>query len=408
LIGFVHRHPRHPQIGQSSLRRRGAPIQGVRVSIRLPEPETVVARTVQLGTSEPARHPLVVTADPELLDDLVRVAADVGVLIDVAPDPAAARSWYGRAPLVLVGIDAAASCARAGLGQRPALVLVGRHTDPGPPEWTVAEELGVEHVVALPAGESWLATRLRKVPGGAPPGQVVAVLGGRGGAGASVFAAGLAVTAARAGWRTLLIDADPLGGGVDLVLGWEALDGLRWPALSAASGRVSPPALVDALPQRGELVVLSWDRGEVLAVPAEAMATALDAGRRGRDLVIVDLPRRLDDASLLALGTADRGYLVIPAELRACAAAARVVAVAGPHCPTLAAVVRGPAPGGLRAKDVAQAIGIPLAGSLRAEPRLAAGLERGEPPARDGAGPLAGLCQRILDDLGAAAARSLA
>ena len=68
----------------------------------------------------------------------------------------------------------------------------------------------------------------------------------------------------------------------------------------------------------------------------------LDAGRRGRDLVIVDLPRRLDDASLLALGTADRGYLVVPAELRACAAAARVATVAGPHCPSLAAVVRGP------------------------------------------------------------------
>jgi len=367
-----------------------------------------VARTVQLGTSEPARHPLVVTADPELLDDLVRVAADVGVLIDVAPDPAAARPWYGRAPLVLVGIDAAAACLRARLGRRPALVLVGRHAGTGPPDWPEADQLGVEHVVALPAGESWLATRLRKLSDGAPAGQVVAVLGGRGGAGASVFATGLAVTAARAGWRTLLIDADPLGGGVDLVLGWETLDGLRWPALSAASGRVSPPALVDALPQRGELVVLSWDRGEVVEVPAEAMATALDAGRRGRDLVIVDLPRRLDDASLLALGTADRGYLVVPAELRACAAAARVATVAGPHCPSLAAVVRGPAPGGLRAKDVAQAIGIPLAGTLRAEPRLAAGLERGEPPARDGAGPLAALCQRILDELGAAASRSLA
>jgi len=175
---------------------------------------------------------------------------------------------------------------------------------------------------------------------------VVAVLGGRGGAGASVFAAGLAVTAARAGWRTLLIDADPLGGGVDLVLGWESMDGLRWPALSETSGRVSPPSLVDVLPKRGELVVLSWDRGELLAVPAEAMATALDAGRRGRDLVVVDLPRRMDDASLLALGAADRGYLLVPAELRACAAAARVAAVAGPHCPSLAGAGRVAGQGG--------------------------------------------------------------
>jgi secretion/DNA translocation related CpaE-like protein len=349
-----------------------------------------------------------VTADPDLLDDVLRIAADVGVLVDVAPDPAAARPWYGPAPLVLLGVDAAPDCVRAHLGRRPSVLLVGRHQDPGPPDWTVADDLGAEHLVALPAGETWLAGRLRQLLAGAPSGLVVAVLGGRGGAGASVFSAGLAVTAGRAGWRTLLIDADPLGGGVDLVLGWESLDGLRWPALSQTSGRVSPPALVDVLPRRGELVLLSWDRGDMVAVPAEAMATALDAGRRGRDLVIVDLPRRLDDASLLALATADRGYLVVPAELRACAAAARVAAVAGPHCPSLATVVRGPAPGGLRAKDVAQALGLPLAGSLRAEPRLAVGLERGDAPAKDGRGPLAELCQRILDELGAASSRNAA
>ena len=362
-----------------------------------------MARTVQLGTSESARHPLLVTADPELLDEVLRIAADVGVLVDVAPDPAAARAWYRGAPLVLVGIDLAPACARAQLGSRPAVLLVGRHEQAGPPDWTVADDLGAEHLVALPAGEGWLAGRLRKLSDGAPSGHIVAVIGGRGGAGASVFAAGLAVTAARAGWRTLLVDADPLGGGVDLVLGWESLDGLRWPALSGASGRVSPPSLVDMLPRRGELVVLSWDRGDVLAVPVEAMGTALDAGRRGRDLVIVDLPRRMDDASLLALSSADRGYLVVPAELRACAAAARVVAVALPHCPSLSAVVRGPAPGGLRAKDVAEALGVPLAGALRPEPRLATGLERGEPPAKEGRGPLAALCQRILDELGAEA-----
>ncbi|HKT05991.1 MAG TPA: hypothetical protein VJT31_41320, partial [Rugosimonospora sp.] len=56
------------------------------------------------------RRPLIVTADAELLDDLLRVAARVGVLVDVAPDPAAARRWYPRAPLVLIGIDAAPGC----------------------------------------------------------------------------------------------------------------------------------------------------------------------------------------------------------------------------------------------------------------------------------------------------------
>ena len=155
----------------------------------------------------------------------------------------------------------------------------------------------------------------------------------------------LAVTARRRGLDTLLVDADPLGGGVDLVLGWEQMAGLRWPELVDARGRVSPPALVSALPGEGSLAVLSFDRSELDAVPVDAMAAALDAGRRGRDLVVVDLPRRFDDASLVALTAADRGYLVVPAELRACAAARRVAAAASIHCAELSVVVRDPSAG---------------------------------------------------------------
>ncbi|WP_203916166.1 septum site-determining protein Ssd [Rugosimonospora africana] len=352
------------------------------------------------------RRPLVVTADLDLLDDLLRCAAQVNVMMDVAPDAVAAGKWFSGAPMVLVGIDVAEECARASFPRRPGVVLVGRYERPGPPDWPVALDLRAEHVATLPAAEPWLVDRIGRLAGAEA--RMVAVLGGRGGAGASVLAAGLAVTAARSGMRTLLVDADPLGGGVDLVLGWEELDGLRWPALTQTSGRVSPPALVEVLPQRGELVVLSWDRGGVLGIPAEAMASALDAGRRGQDLVVVDLPRRLDDASVLALGAADRSYLVVPAELRACAAAARVAATAAPHCLSLSVVVRGPAPGGLRGPDVASALGLPLAGVLRPEPGLARGLERGQPPARDGRGPLAVLCRQLLGELGLGAAKAVA
>jgi secretion/DNA translocation related CpaE-like protein len=362
-----------------------------------------VPRTRIATTPPPRARPLLVTADPELLDDLLRLVADADVLADVAADPLAARPWYPGAPLVLIGVDCAAGCLRAGLPRRPGVVLVGRHEAEDPPQWTAAEGLGVEYVAALPAAEEWLRRRLGDLhrPGAPGPGgaRVVAVVGGRGGAGATVLSAGLAVTAARRGLRTLLIDADPFGGGVDLVLGWEDLDGLRWPALSQTSGRVSPPALVEVLPRRGDLVVLSWDRGEMLPPPAEAMATALDAGRRGRDVVVVDLSRRFDDASTLALATAHRGYLLVPAELRACAAAARVAAVARQHCPSLSVVVRGPAPGGLKAQQVAASLHLPLAGQVRAEPRLAGALERGIAPAVDGRGPLATLCQHLLDEV---------
>ncbi|MGN9811125.1 septum site-determining protein Ssd [Micromonospora sp. BQ11] len=349
----------------------------------------------------PRRLPLIVTSDGDLLDDLLRLAAAGGVTAEVATDPAAARSRWQSAPLVLVGSDQARSCLRARLPHRPRLVLVGRSGDLDP-GWEIAELVGAEHVAVLPAAEPWLVDRFAEC-GADPPGagaRLVAVLGGRGGAGASVLAGGLAVTAARSRLRTLLVDADPLGGGLDLVLGWEQLDGLRWPALTDAEGRVDAPALVRALPRRGDLVMLSWDRGDPLPLPAEAMAATLDAARRGRDFVVVDCPRRLDDAAVTALQSVDRTLVVVPAELRATAAAARVVAAAAPHCADLSVVVRGPAPGRLKAAEVARALGLPLAGTLRPEPALCRGLERGEAPAADGRGPLAALCQRIVAELG--------
>jgi secretion/DNA translocation related CpaE-like protein len=351
------------------------------------------------------QSPLIITGDPVLLEDLLRLTADVHLIADVAPDPAAARNWFAHAPLVLVGIDMAEACARAGLRRRTDLVVVGRVADVDrPPDWDVAERLGANHVAALPAAEPWLAAQLARIDAGAI-GDVIAVLGGRGGAGASVLAGALAVTGARHGKATMLVDADPLGGGVDLVLGWEHRDGLRWPALAGIGGRVRSTALVESLPGRTDLVVLSWDRGEPTVATPEAMIAALDAGRRGRDLVVIDLPRCLDDAATLALANADRTYLVVPAELRACAAAARVAATALPHSPGLSVVVRQPAPGGLTATEVAAAVGLPLAGSFRRESAISAALERGEPPASSGRGSLARLCDRLLAERGRRVAR---
>ncbi|MEV1315896.1 septum site-determining protein Ssd [Micromonospora arborensis] len=347
------------------------------------------------------RLPLVVTGDDDLLDDVLRLAAAGGTEVELAADPAAARTRWQPAPLVLLGADQAQSCLRARMPQRPRLVLVGR-AGPFDPGWQIAELIGAEHVAMLPAAEPWLVDRFAEHGPdrlNAVGARFVAVFGGRGGAGASVLAGGLAVTAARARLRTLLVDADPLGGGLDLVLGWEQLEGLRWPSLTGADGRVDAPALVRALPSRGDLVVLSWDRGEMLPLPTAAMAATVDAARRGRDFVVVDLPRQLDDAAVVALQAADQAFVVVPAELRATAAAARVVAAAAPHCAALSVVVRGPAPGRLRATEVARALGLPLAGTLRPEPGLCRGLERGEAPAAAGKGPLAALCQRIVTDL---------
>ena len=115
------------------------------------------------------------------------------------------------------------------------------------------------------------------------------------------------------------------------------------------------------------------------------MAATVDAGRRGRDFVVVDLPRQLDDAAVVALQAADQAFVVVPAELRATAAAARVVAAAAPHCAALSVVVRGPAPGRLRG-DARWRARWACRWPARCAPSrgCAAALERGEAPAAAG------------------------
>ena len=104
------------------------------------------------------RLPLVVTADPDLLDDLLRLAAAGGTEVEVAPDPAAARARVVTAPLMLIGADQAAACLRARLPRRPRTVLVG-HTAALEAVFELAGELGAEHVAELPAAEPWLVDR---------------------------------------------------------------------------------------------------------------------------------------------------------------------------------------------------------------------------------------------------------
>src|SRR5699024_11548525 len=87
----------------------------------------------------------------------------------------------------------------------------------------------------------------------------VGVVAGCGDAGASVLACALAGRAG-ADHSTVLVDADPLGGGLDLVLGAEQVPGPRWTDLSASRGQLRPSTLADALPRHDVLVLLSWGR----------------------------------------------------------------------------------------------------------------------------------------------------
>jgi secretion/DNA translocation related CpaE-like protein len=343
---------------------------------------------------------LVMVSDPDLLDALLRLAAAAGCELQRAVDPPQARAFWSDAPLVVLDAAAAAQCARAGLPRRGTVVVAVRGEPPAS-VWRHAVAVGAEHVITLPEAEQWLVAALTDAAEGPrTSGAVLAVVGGRGGAGASVLAAAVAVTAVREGARALLVDCDPLGGGLDLVLGAEDLGGLRWPGIGVEGGRVPAAALHAALPsprvgrRDGALGVLSCDRSTHGPAPA-AVRAVVEAGRRAGDVVVCDLPRYPTDAATAALTVADLVALVVTADVRSSAAGARVATLLGRHGRPVRVVVRGPAPGGVEADEVARAVGVPLLTAMRPEPGLGRALERGEAPPRPH-GPLAAAARSVL------------
>ena len=215
-------------------------------------------------------------------------------------------------------------------------------------EWASAVELGAERVAVLPADEAWLLSRaVAAVRSPVERGWLVAVGGSCGGAGASTVAAAVALAAAPG---AVLVDADPWGGGLDLLLGAERVEGLRWPELTGLRGRVAGDALLAALPEIGGVHVLAASRtARSTRSPPRPSLAVVEAARSAGRPVVVDLPRggaAADGGSAAVLADADRALLVVPARLRAATAARLLVDAPGSAWSAAQLVVR-PVPGGL-------------------------------------------------------------
>lgn len=363
------------------------------------------------GSAMSPTPPLLITTDDRLAEEIQRLAAVSGCEPRRHSDPASVGAQWRTASLVLLDSAAAGAIVSCGLPRRGGVLVI--RAGPAPDFWQAAFEVGAEQVIELPANEAALVEQLagtldEAAPGG---GRVLAVLGGCGGAGASILASAVAVGAGRSGDQCLLLDCDPLGGGLDLVVGAEEVEGLRWSGLTVSGGRVPVAALHDALPARkigsGALTVLSCDRdGPSSGLTVHAVQAVIAAGRRAGETVVCDLPRSLPEAAAAALRLADLTVLVVPAEVRACAAAARLVTetrerAAGP----IQLVVRGPAPGGLTVADVGRVVGLDVLTTMRPHPGLGAAVDRhglcsGRFATR---GPVGRAARRVLAALDAAA-----
>ncbi len=195
-------------------------------------------------------------------------------------------------------------------------------------------------------------------------GVVVGVIGGSGGAGASSFAAALATAAG----RSVLVDCDPAGGGIDVLLGVEATAGTRWSGLRVDGGHLDPELLDEGLPRWGSVSVLAADAAPLPAAVGQVVRAAASLG-----VVVIDVPRAggaLRDAAVAACSLC---VLLAVADVHRLAAARAVRPPDGP----VGVVVRR---AGVAPAEAARMLGAPLLGVLprlapaRAVARVAAGV----------------------------------
>ncbi|MCW2527506.1 MAG: hypothetical protein JWM76_2366 [Pseudonocardiales bacterium] len=207
----------------------------------------------------------------------------------------------------------------------------------------------------------------------------MAVLGGCGGAGATSLAAVLAARGGREDVWPVLIDLDPLGGGIDIALGAEDVAGARWSGLHTGGGRLDPEQLAEGLPRWDDVPFLACDSEAALS--ADAVSSVLEAAT-AIGPVIVDVGRSDSPARARALATAEFAVLLVPAFVRSISAAASTKAAATDFEGDWALVVRSSRTSVVGPDWVAEVLGLELHGVLESDRGLVAGGDRGIDPAR--------------------------
>lgn len=348
-------------------------------------------------------RPLIIAEDDELIDDLVRITAAAGTSAIVASDVGAAASSWSRAQLVLIGASEARSPQAATLRRRSGVIVVTRAVAAEPDVdarvWKDAVAIGAEHVVALPEGETWLVERLaasHESPDRA--GRFIGVTGVCGGAGASTFTVALACAIARTGLRTVVIDGDRLGGGLDLAFGIEYAEGMRWPEFAEVQGRLSADAFHTALPIAFGVSVLSWDRRRSAPLELATVTSVLDAASRAFDVVLIDAPRESMFSEWIAEFAGDI-VAMVPTRVRSVSAALQVLDrfnAANVHV-----VAQAHAP--LDDQDVADVLGRAVVAVVKDEEAVAKRVEQGDPPGTTEREPIAKAAASVLAALHLAA-----
>lgn len=245
-----------------------------------------------------------------------------------------------------------------GMGATPLLVVTSEETVSAQ-TWQHALSVGARAVIELPRESELLLSHLAELARPRSQSTVIGVAAGHGGAGASSFATRLAA-AARSHGPVVLADADPLGGGLDLMVEQPDAAGVGWGDLEAL-GPDDGAALREGLPVVDEVRLLL--AGDQPGPDPAALSRALTALASLNGTVIVDLSPTLVTTAAEHL---DHLLLVTMATDHAVRAGTRRLRTWRVPPGAVSAVVRRR--GALSPAEVADDLSLPVATSFRDSP----------------------------------------
>ena len=326
------------------------------------------------------RSILLAITDPLLHPEVMNIAAATGIDIIDTADPREISILAPKASIIIA--DAlTVSHIRAVVDSYPQtnITVLLVYPEPGPIDWKLALKAGTADAFILPAQATELLSALRNDAAVSTPsssqGSVITVSSATGGSGCSTIAAALALYS-HDKTPTVLIDADPHSGGMDLLLGCEDNPGIRWVDLTSTDGVLNGVDLIAALPNSGSgLPILSVDRLSLDSGITEEKLQQVIAALRGTHRIIIDIPA-YTSALTTTLTVADACYLVIPPEVRAAAVASRMVKYLRNHSSKttsklqVTGIVRHRGWAGLRIRDIESIVGITIAAEVGNIPAL--------------------------------------
>lgn len=336
------------------------PVRKVRLVQQMPTPKP---QAVTRGMDAPV---LVGVADPALHPEVSTIVAATGRTRLDTTQVSEILKHAPRACAIILDPEVAAGVVSHQLAGTIFLV----HADPGPVDWKLAMQLHAEEALVLPAQAPELLAALgRREKVLHADTFALSIAGAVGGAGTSTLSAAVATQAA----GSVLIDADPRGGGLDLLLGVEEHTGVRWNDLGRATG-LDAAALLAALPEVEGFRLLGPARTQLHheLEPAQLRGVADTLG--GHASLIFDTAG-VGECFEQAVAHSDAVALVVPAEVRAAVAAHGLARALDAQRIKPFLVVRHRGWSGLSASEIEDVVGAPVVAEIPTVRRLAKRIE---------------------------------